>query len=92
MWPQGSRLKTQAQDSRLKTQGSCLSKVALEGAVDSLGLAAQNRSCVVFGDSQGVATVHPVVAWLVFMDLATGGWGPPRALLHICNTCELIKT
>ena len=73
-----------------KAQGSCLPKVALEGAVDSLWLAAQNCGCVVFGDSQGVASVHPIVAWLVLMDLATGGWGPPWALLHIWNTRELI--
>lgn len=68
-----------------------LSKVALEGAVDRLRLAAENGGCVILGHSQRVAAVHPVVAWLVLMDLATRCWRPSWTLPHICNMLTLCQ-
>ena len=62
-----------------------LPKIALKGTIEGLWFAAQNCGCMVTGHSQRVATMHPVIARLVFMDPATSCGCPSRALLHDCN-------
>ena len=63
-----------------------LAEVALEGSIHSLGLAAEYGGCVILRHCQGVAAMHPPIARLVFVDLATSSGRPSRTLLHVCTT------
>lgn len=67
-------------------QSNHLSKVALEGPIDSIGLAGQGGGCIILGNSERVAAMHPVVLARAIIDLATGCWRPPWTLSHNCTS------
>lgn len=62
-----------------------LAKVALEGSIHRLGLAAEYGGRVVLGHCQRVAAVHPPVPGLALVDGSTGCGGPSRTLPHNCT-------
>lgn len=67
-------------------QSNHLSKVALEGPIDSIGLAGQGSGCVILGNSKRIAAMHPIVLARAIIDLTTGCCRPPWTLSHNCTS------